>query len=151
MGMQNDQGKSLLFSQIGVAVFAALLLALDLGGYWAVGWLARLRGIGESSGLGMLVTVYVGSVFAWLLLWRMWRLLGNLRRALVFTEQNIRLLHTVSLCCTAAALLCIAGCVFYLPYLLAAAAAGFMALIVRIVGNVFQKALDMKDELDLTI
>ena len=35
--------------------------------------------------------------------------------------------------------------------LLAVAAASFMALIVRIVENVFQKALDMKNELDLTI
>ena len=65
--------------------------------------------------------------------------------------QNIRLLRTVSLCCAAAALFCVAGCFFYLPFLLAVAAASFMALIVRIVENVFQKALDMKNELDLTI
>ena len=30
-------------------------------------------------------------------------------------------------------------------------AAGFMALIVRIVKNIFQQAIDMKSELDLTI
>ena len=149
--MQNDQGKSLLFSQIGVAVFAALLLALDLGGYWAVGWLVRLRGIGVSSGLGMLGTVYVGSVFAWLLLFRMWRLLGNLRRAQVFVPENVELLRHVSWCCVAGALVALGGSLFYLPFLFVALAAGFMALIVRVVKNVFQQATEMKSELDLTI
>ena len=149
--MQNDQGKSLLFSQIGVAVFAALLLALDLGGYWAVGWLARLRGIGAKSGLGMLGTVYVGSVFAWLLLWRMWRLLGNLRKAQVFVPENVALLRHVSWCCAAGALVALGGSLFYLPFLFVALAAGFMALIVRVVKNVFQQATEMKSELDLTI
>ena len=57
----------------------------------------------------------------------------------------------MSLCCAAAALICVGGCFFYLPFLIAVAAAGFMALIVRIVRNVFQKALDMKNELDLMI
>ena len=145
------KSKSLLFSQIFVILFALLLLVLDLGCVPIVRWFASLRGMGDTSRRGFLAVLLLCSVFGWVLLFAMWRLLGNLRRALVFTEQNIRLLHAVSFCCTAAALICIVGCIFYLPYLLAAAAAGFMALIVRIVGNVFQKALDMKDELDLTI
>ena len=125
--MQNDPGKSILFSQIGVAVFAVLLLALDLGGYWAVGWLA------------------------WLLLFRMWRLLGNLRRAQVFVPENVELLRHVSWCCVAGALVALGGSLFYLPFLFVALAAGFMALIVRVVKNVFQQAIAMKSELDLTI
>ena len=145
------KSKSLLFSQIFVILFALLLLVLDLGCVPIVRWFAALRGMGDTSRRGFLVVILVCSVFGWVLLFAMWRLLGNLRRALVFTAQNIRLLHTVSLCCAAACLFCIAGCLFYLPYLLAAAAAGFMALIVRIVANVFQRAMDMKDELDLTI
>ena len=39
----------------------------------------------------------------------------------------------------------------YLPCLVCAMAAGFMALIVRIVKNAFQQALLMKDELDYTV
>ena len=132
------KSRSLLFSQIFVVFFALLLLSLDLGCVPIVRWFAALRGMGDTSRRGFL-------------LFAMWRLLGNLRRAQVFTVQNIRLLRTVSLCCAAASLFCVAGCFFYLPFLLAVAAAGFMALIVRIVENVFQKALDMKNELDLTI
>ena len=145
------KSKSLLFSQIFVVLFALLLLALDLGCVPIVRWFAALRHMNEVSRRGFLTVLLLCSVFGWILLFAMWRLLGNLRKALVFTEQNIRLLHTVSLCCAAACLLCIAGSFFYLPFLLAVAAAGFMALIVRIVQNVFQKALDMKHELDLMI
>lgn len=145
------KSRSLLFSQIFVVFFALLLLALDLGCVPIVRWFAALRHMSEGSRRGFLAVLLLCSVFGWILLFAMWRLLGNLRRGQVFTEQNIRLLHTVSLCCAAAALICIIGCFFYLPFLLAVAAAGFMALIVGIVGNVFQKALDMKNELDLMI
>ena len=97
--------------------------------------------------------LYLCSVLGWLLLHAMWRLLGNLRKEKVFTEENVRLLHRVSWCCAGAALLCLIGVGFYPPFLFAVAAAGFMALalIVRIVRNVFQQALLMKDELDLMI
>ena len=47
--------------------------------------------------------------------------------------------------------LCLVSCLYYLPFIAVAIAAGFMALIVRIVKNIFQQAIDMKAELDLTI
>ncbi len=145
------KSKSILFSQIGVVLFALLLAVLDLGCWRIVNWFVALRGMGGQAVWGILAVLLLCSVFGWVLLWALWRLLGNLRQARVFTEENIALLQRVSLCCAAAALICVGGCFFYLPFLIAAAAAGFMALIVRIVRNVFQKALDMKNELDLMI
>ena len=145
------KSKSILFSQIGVVLFALLLAVLDLGCWRIVNWFVALRGMGGQAVWGILAVLLLCSVFGWVLLWALWRLLGNLRQARVFTEENIALLQRVSLCCAAAALICVGGCFFYLPFLIAVAAAGFMALIVRIVRNVFQKALDMKNELDLMI
>ena len=87
----------------------------------------------------------------WLLLWSMWRLLGNLRRERVFVAENVRSLRRVSWCCAAAASICLLSCLYYLPFIFAAGAAAFMALIVRIVKNVFQQAIAMKSELDLTV
>ena len=46
---------------------------------------------------------------------------------------------------------CLVSCLYYLPFIAVAIAAGFMALIVRIIKNIFQQAIDMKAELDLTI
>ena len=145
------KSKSLLFSQIFVVLFALLLAVLDLGGIRIVRWFSGLRNLMERQTLAFLAALYLCSVFGWILLWAMWRLLKNLRAARVFTEENVALLHRVSWCCAAAAAICLASGMFYLPFLIAATAAGFMSLIVRIVRNVFQKALDMKNELDLMI
>ena len=49
-------------------------------------------------------------------------------------------------------MLCLpAGIVIYLPFAFLAVAAGFMALIVRVLKNAFEQAVHMKDELDFTI
>ena len=57
----------------------------------------------------------------------------------------------MSWCCVGAGLICLVSGVYYLPFAAIAIAAGFMALIVRIVKNVFRQAILMKDDLDLTI
>ena len=145
------KSKSILFSRICVLFFALLLAALDLGCWPIVNWFAALRHMDQRAAWGILAVLLLCSVFGWIVLWALWRLLGNLRQARVFTEENVRLLHRVSFCCAGAGVICAAGCFFYPSFLVAAAAAVFMALIVRIVRNVFQKALDMKNELDLMI
>ena len=47
--------------------------------------------------------------------------------------------------------MCRGSCLYYLPFIAVAIAAGFMALLVRIVKNIIQQAIDMKAERDLTI
>lgn len=150
--MQNwVESKSIPLSQFGVLLFAGLLAALDLGGWWIIHWFAAKRALSETAALGVLGVLLACSVLGWLLLWAMWKLLGNLKSGSIFTEENVRLLQRISLCCTGAAVLCLLGCFFYLPFLFAVAAAAFMSLIVRIVRNVFQTALAMKAELDFTV
>lgn len=149
--MNWSTNKSLLLSRICVAIFALLLAALDIGAHWAVGWYIGLRGMAGQQGAGMTATIYLCSVFGWLLLWQMWRLLGNIRRGEVFIPGNVRCLRLVSWCCVAAGAICLVSTLFYIPFAAITIAAGFMALIVRIVKNVFEQAIRMKDELDYTI
>lgn len=149
--MNWTKDRSITLSLICVYVFAALLLAGDIFCYRLVGWFIRLRGMHWQQGVGMMVTVYVCSVFAWIALCCLQRLLSALRRAEVFTEKNIRAMRSVSWCCAGVAAMCLVSVIWYLPFVFVAIAAGFMCLIVRIVKNAFQQALAMKDELDLTI
>ena len=149
--MNWNKDKSLTLSRVCVAVFGLLLAELDLGGYWLAGWYARLRAMPQQTGLGILAAFYVCSVFGWLCLARLWKLLGNLKRGRVFISDNVGLLRAVSWDCVGVFLACAAACPVYLPLSFVSLAAGFMALIVRIVKNVFQQAIAMKDELDLTI
>ena len=149
--MNWNKDKSILLTQIGTAFFTLLLLALDIACYWAVSWFVQLRGLDRGSVWYFTATVYACSVFAWPLLWSLWTLLATIRRGEVFTAENVRRLRVVSWCCVGAALICLVSAFYYPSFLLITAAAGFMSLIVRVVKNVFQQALAMKDELDLTV
>ena len=149
--MNWSKNSSIELSRACVILFMILLAALDIGCYWAVGWFVRLRLMNRDSVFLMMATIYLCSVFGWVLLMRLWQLLQNIRAQLVFDMRNVHLLRQVSWCCVGAGAVCLVSCLYYLPFIAVAIAAGFMALIVRIVKNIFQQAIDMKSELDLTI
>ena len=149
--MNWNKDKSIVLSQFCVCAFGLLLAVLDVFGYWLVGFFIRLRSMNWQLEAVILAAVYVCSVFAWIVLWRMWKLLGNIKAGRVFIPENIRHMRTVSWCCAAVALACLLAGLAYLPFFICAMAAAFMALIVRIVKNAFQQALLMKDELDFTV
>ena len=149
--MNWTKDKSITLSLVCIIIFALLLLILDIFCYPLTRWFIGLRAMHWQQGIGMMATVYVCSIFAWIALLNLWRLLANLRRGEVFTAKNVRLMRGVSWCCVGAAMMCLISTIWYVPFAFVAIAAGFMALIVRIVKNVFQQAISMKDELDLTI
>lgn len=151
MEQRNDAG-SILLSRILVWVFGALILVLD----WAV-WplsqvLMRVLPVFDGGDAVLLkVCLYVCNVPGFILLYCMDVLLRNLHRGQVFESKNVRLLKVISVCCFIACVVCLAACPQIYSLGFVALAAGFMGLIVRIVKNVFAKAIPMRDELDLTV
>lgn len=88
------------------------------------------------------------------------KLLCNIKKDAVFDAKNVRLLRTISWSCFFAAAECAAAFVLIsltythtagLALVLLAAGAGFMGLVVRVIKNVFEAAIEIKDENDLTI
>lgn len=149
--MNWSKDRSIALSRGCVVLFMILLASLDIGCYWAVKWFVGLRLMNWQYVFLMMLTIYLCSGFGWVLLARLWQLLDNIRLQLVFDLRNVKLLRQVSWCCVGAGAVCLVSCLYYLPFIAVAIAAGFMALIVRIVKNIFQQAIDMKAELDLTI
>lgn len=151
MESRRDAG-SILLSRVLVWVFAGLLLALD----WVVWPLSRemirvLPVFDSGDAVLLKVCLYVCNVPGFLLLYCMDVLLRNLHRGQVFEQKNVRLLKIISVCCFAACIVCLAACPRIYSLGFVALAAGFVGLIVRIVKNVFSKAIPMRDELDLTV
>lgn len=134
-----------------IYAFSLILLAADLFAFRWIGWYVSWRGMRPESVLRITVTLYAASIFGWICLWALWKLLKNMKAELVFDAGNVRLLRIISWCCAFAALVFLAGGFGYPPFFLVAVAAAFMMLIVRVVKNVFQQAIEMKSELDLTI
>ncbi len=148
--MNWTKDRSIALSRACVAVFALLLAAVDVIVVFARGRI-YINLLYSVDPLALVLGVLLGSLFAWPALLALWLLLGNLQRGQVFTEANVNLLRLVSWCFVGAALVTgVCGLVFP-PAFALTAAAGFMALIVRIVKNVFQQAIAMKSELDLTV
>lgn len=149
--MHWSKDKSVALSQVCVALFALCLAALDAGAYRVALWFTRYRFFHLQRGFLLMTSIYAGSAFGWVCLYQLWRLLGNIKRGEMFVPDNVRRMRAVSWCCAGATAVCLLSAAYYLPFAFIAVAAGFMALIVRIVKNAFEQAIAMKDELDLTI
>ena len=146
--------RSIRLSQGLLAVFAAATVFMDLRCLWVFQWAAE-KGIlgqyGQTDRPLFLACLLGCSVPAYILIYSMFRLLRIVERGEVFTRRSIGLLNAVSLCCFAAALICLGFGLRFPVLLVVTVAAGFVGLIVRIVKNVFQQALAMKDELALVV
>ena len=148
MKWTND--KSIKLSIILVFAFGIILLLLDIIAVELVRELTISRGMERFFTL-FLVSIYSGSIFGWICLYDLYRLLKNIKKEEIFTLDNISLLRAISWCCGAACLLSLLSCLYYFPFFFIAICSGFMMLIVRIVKNIFQQAYQMKNDLDLTI
>lgn len=88
------------------------------------------------------------------------KLLVHIKREIVFDNKNVKLLRIISWSCFYAAAVCVIAfvliCITFtfgvgLGLVILAAGAGFMGLVVRVVKNIFEAAIKIKNENDLTI
>lgn len=149
--MNWNKDKSIRLSIICVYCFMAILLLADVFMFRITGWYVGLRKMKPVMQTYMMITAYGASVFAWLCLSAMYNLLTNIRDGRVFISANIRDLRQISWCCAGATAIMLISGIYYQPFLIIAIASAFMMLIVRIIKNIMQQAIEMKDELELMI
>lgn len=83
----------------------------------------------------------------------LFKLLNNISKKIVFVKENVNMLRLISWCCfIAAAMLFFWGFMCLIEViLLAGFTIGFMGLVLRILKNVFEEAVSIKEESDYTI
>ncbi len=149
--------RSVTLSIIICFILLAILTALVFIGPWIVEiWFTKYRGWAEISVIKHILTVFCGcfypsAVFAYITLYNLIKLLFNIKSDEIFTEYNTKALRRISWCCLAVSIITLAGGIFYVPFLFVAIAAGFMGLMLRIIKNVMQNAVALREENDLTI
>lgn len=143
--------KSIQLSLVLVDLFALVAVVCACAMPWIGDWYARNYDRNEQMRRTLIVAFYCCVPFALAALGALHRLLGNLKRGLLFVSQNVTLLRALSWCCFAVALIALAASFFYLPFLLVGIAAGFIGLILRVIKNVFRAAIEIKTENDMTI
>ena len=92
-----------------------------------------------SAGQGLVVPLTLG------------RLLHNLNRDRIFVTQNVTCLRIISWCCFGISLVFLGLAWFRSLGLLVAFAAAFFGLILRVLKNVFARAVTLQEEADYTI
>ena len=79
------------------------------------------------------------------------KLLFNIKKDKIFIAANTKYLRRISWCCFAVAFITLVGGIFYIPFSCIAIAAAFVGLMLRVVKNVMQNAVEIKTENELTI
>ena len=151
-----NKDKSLFLSLALVRVFLGLVPVLCICVPWMVRWydtisMDRIGLLDGSVFVPLLVCLYCAAVCGEVCLVFLHRLLCNLRRDAVFTPENCRCLRIISWCCILAAIPFFAFGFWRFISFVVALAAVFFGIILRVVKNVFDKAVLLQEENDYTI
>ncbi len=150
--MNWNDDKSLKLSHFCVYLFMAIEVAVCVSAPWLFRWLVEVRAADLAGSFAyFLISGYSLALPAAAALWGLHVLLRNIGEEEVFIPENVRILRALSWCCIAAGLICLVSSLYYMPYLIIAAAAAFVGLILRVVKNVFAEAVRIKNENDFTI
>ncbi len=148
---------------VGLSLFvcwflSALLIVLLVAGPWVFElYMTGYRGFqANSEALERIKTTfgvcfYSSAVFAGVILYSLIKLLNNIKSEHIFIEQNGKLLRTVSWCCFVIGIITFIGGFFYMPFMFVALAGGFVGMMLRVLKNVMQCAVEIREENDLTI
>lgn len=101
--------------------------------------------------LPLLITLYCAVPFAVVALVCLDMLLRNIRKEQPFITQNVTLLRIISYCCFGEILVFAYFAVLKPFAAVVMIACGFMGLILRVVKNVFEQAVSIREENDFTI
>ena len=153
-----DRKRSVTLSLV-VCVFACVILTAGLfAGPWAVKmWFQVYRGwLENGEAMARMLTLfkvcfYPCAVLGFVTLYSLIRLLVNIKNDAIFITANVKYLRCISWCCFAVSLITLVAGVLYIPYLFVFVAAGFVGLMLRVVKNVMENAVRLKEENELTI
>ena len=107
---------------------------------------------GETRFWVILIGGYLCAVVLFIFLIMMYALILRIEAGEVFTEKNVRALHNISLLVLIACIMTIViGLTCCYAILVISATAAFVVPVIRVIKNAFGKAVEMKQELDLTV
>ena len=151
--MKWTPNRSVFLSKICVLLFVAAYAAVVLACPVAVKEYETLRTaqLSEVHERFMMITIYLCAAPVGVILWKLWRLLGNIARERIFVRENIVCLRLISWMCFGVAALTLVSAWYYVMWIVIACCMAFMGLLIRVIKNVFERAKEIKEENDFTI
>ncbi|MDE5736791.1 MAG: DUF2975 domain-containing protein [Oscillospiraceae bacterium] len=151
-----NQVKSLRLSLALVRILFVLIIILACCTPTMVHWydVEYGHGVGLLEGsvyFPLIICLYLAAICGEVCLFHLAKLLQNLKNEIVFVAVNCQYLRIISWCCFLASIpFFIFGFWRFLSFIVALAA-GFFGLILRVLKNVFDKAVALQEENDYTI
>ncbi|MDR0469372.1 MAG: DUF2975 domain-containing protein [Peptococcaceae bacterium] len=145
------KSRSLALSRIMVGLFLLLLAAGSAGLPWLLRWYIGYAGKSTMDYMPVMAILWVCALPAFVALIHLGKMLKNIASDQVFVRENIKALRVISWCSFAVAVVFICFFFYYILGLIIAILAAFIGLILRVVKNVFEQALEIKEENDLTV
>jgi len=146
-----NKSKSFLLSRILVWIFISALLIILIFSSKILPMYIAYRKEEPHFFLPLLLFSICTSVFAFTALFSMDRLLKNLKREQVFVKNNVRLLRIISWCCYGVAVCFLVFSFISLLFILFSVIFAFIGLMLRVAKNMFEEAVELKAENDLTV
>ena len=145
------KSRSLTLSRIMVALFLLMLAAGCPGLPWLLRWYIGYTAKSGLAQVPVLASLWACAAPAFIALVQLGKMLNNIARDKVFVRDNIRALRLISWCCFAVAAVFVCFFFAYVLGLILAILAAFAGLVLRVVKNVFEQAVELKEENDLTV
>lgn len=101
--------------------------------------------------VALFVCLYGSAAVSLLISYLLLRILFNVRKNIVFDRVNVKYYRYISWCCFAICAFFFALGFFITFSFVIASVTGFIGLIARVVKNLFNEAVDIKEENDLTV
>ena len=141
------------WSKIATVLFIAIVVVADVFGVPIAKYISYTYAEKSDDLTKLVITLvwYLGTVGAYVILISVFKLLSNMSKDIVFDRTNTKLMNIIAGALIGIGVVCAAGGIVWIGSSFLTIIALFMALIVMCVKVVFGKAIEMKEEMDLTI
>lgn len=114
-------------------------------------WYNRIRILKDDQNLALLIAFYLCVPIALFALYNLEKLLRNITAGDVFIRLNVRLIRRVCICCGLVSGICLPASCHYAPLIFFSLVMAFLCPVVNVVRYVFDAAVTIREENDLTI
>lgn len=144
------KNRSLKLSIAFTTFFTILLAFLTVSVPWSVGIICKILKHEHLTDFLIFMT-YLAIPAGWGALVLLYKILFNVRDKKVFIDDNVKYLTILSWLCFYVGIISIVGAINFVAFVLVSLAALFIGLIIRVVRNIIEEAISLKEDSDLTI
>ena len=129
----------------------AVIVALTFAMPPLLDWYSRIRLLQEGAYQALLVAFYLCVPIALFALYNLEKLLLQISAGEVFLRSNVSLIRRVCNCCLLVSAICLPPAFYYPPLIFFCIVMAFLCPVVNVVRCVFDAAVTIREENDLTI